>query len=172
MANFPGNGTAVVQAGDNMWTISKQLLIYEGTSNPTDTQIANKSNWLVSLNKLKNANLIHPGQVLKTCTTTTTNSSLSIVSNGAGTGSNSAVIESIGFQSGTDRTLFVTWTWSKHDTTKEYKFEWYYDTGDSLEWFHHSSGSTKYMHTTWAPPENAKRVKFMVQPIANTKEAK
>ena len=42
-------------------------------------------------------------------------------------------IEKFGLQTGTERTIFATWKWSKSHT-KEYKCSWYYATGDGV-WF-------------------------------------
>ena len=168
MAEWLGNGTVRVQSGDTLWAIAKFVLTKEGVAKPTDTQIANKVNSIAKLNNIKNTNLIYPGQVFKISTSSKTSSS---GSSGSGSKSNAPVIQTIGIQSGTDRTLFATWTWTKHSTTKEYQYEWYFDTGDSLEWFYGGGGSSgTCQHQTFTPSENAKRVKFMVKPIAKTKE--
>lgn len=171
MPKCPGNGTVIVEAGDNLWKVSKFVLQYEGNANPTNTQIANLSNKIAKINNIQNTNLIYAGQVFKVYENA--GGSGSSGSSGTGNTSNSPVITSMGIQSGTDRTVFATWTWHKHDTTKEYKYEYYYDTGDSLEWFYGGGGSCETrQHATFTPPENAKRVKFMVKPIAKSKEAK
>lgn len=167
MPHCPGNGTVVVEAGDNLWSISKYVLVYEGNKNPTNTQIQNKSDQIARLNVIANKNLIYPGQVFKTCASTgstTTNEN-------SKNKSNAPVITSMGIQSGTDRKVFATWTWGKHDTTEEYEYEWYFDAGDSVEWHHGGDGSSgKRLNCTFDPPENAIRVKFMVRPIAMTKK--
>ena len=159
MAEWLGNGTVRVQSGDTLWAISKFVLSKEGVTKPTEVQINNKIDSIASLNSIKDRNLIYAGQVLKISTSSSSSSK---------TGSNAPVIQTIGIQSGTSRTVFATWTWEKHVTTKEYQYEWYYDTGDSLEWFH-GGGPTSCgtrQHQTFEAPTNAKRVKFMVKPIA------
>lgn len=148
------DGTYTVKKGDNLWDIAAELL---GSGS--------KCYQIAQLNNISDANKIYVGQVLKLSASTSSSTTA---------GGNAPVVQTIGVQNGTDRTLFATWTWSKHDTTKEYEYEWYYDTGDSLEWFHGggpiSCGTRQ--HTTFSPPANAKRVKFMVRAIAKDKEAK
>lgn len=153
MAKDNGNGTVTVEKGDNLWNIAKKFL-GDGS----------KCYQIARLNNISDANKIYPGQVIKLSESTANKGT----SNNSG---NAPVITSMGIQNGTDRTIFVTWTWHKHDTTKEYEYEYYYDTGDSLEWFH-GGGPTSCgtrQHVTFSPPENAKRVKFVVRPIAKSK---
>ena len=155
MAKDNGNGTVTVEKGDNLWNIAAKFL---GSGS--------KCYQIARLNNISNANLIYPGQVLKISETTAT------ASTGAASGNtaNAPVIQTIGVQNGTDRTIFATWTWHKHDSTKEYEYEWYYDTGDSLEWFYGGGGTCgTRQQQTFTPAENAKRVKFMVRPIAKSK---
>lgn len=147
------DGTYTVKSGDNLWNIAAELL---GSGS--------KCYQIARMNNISNANLIRPGQILKISETTANTSSPANTSN-------APVIQTIGVQNGTDRTIFVTWTWHKHDTTKEYEYEWYYDTGDSLEWFYGGGGSCgTRQHVTFTPDQIAKRVKFMVRPIAKSKE--
>lgn len=155
MAKDNGNGTVTVEKGDNLWNIAAKFL---GSGS--------KCYQIARLNNISDANKIYPGQVLKLSETTASTSTT------ANKG-NAPVIQTIGVQNGTDRTLFATWTWREDrlETTKEYEYEYYYDTGDALEWYYGGGGSSgTRQHVTFTPPEHAKRVKFMVRPIAKNKE--
>lgn len=166
MPRCPGDGTVIIEEGDSLWKAAKYVLQYEGNANPTNTQIANLINRIASINNISNPNLVYPGQVFKVHQSTSASNSSTSANK-----SNAPVITSMGIQSGTDRLIFATWTWEKHDETKEYEYEYYYDTGDSLEWFH-GGGTTcgTRQHVTFSPPDNAKRVKFMVRAIAKSRE--
>lgn len=163
MPKCPGNGTVIIEEGDSLWKAAKFVLQYEGKPT-TNTQIANLVNKIVKLNNISNPNLVYAGQVFKLYESAGTSNSSSSENK-----SNAPVITSMGIQSGTERNIFATWTWYKHDSTKEYEYEYYYDTGDSLEWFY-GGGTTcgTRQHVVFTPPENAKRVKFMVRPIAKS----
>lgn len=87
--------------------------------------------------------------------------------------SNQAIITAFGIQSNTERTLFATWAFDR-DYIDHYECKWYYATGDktdagSLIWFEASNdepkAEIKYSILS-SPPDNAKRVKFVVTPIA------
>lgn len=154
-----------VQSGDTLWSIATALLQKQNPDKtPTKKQIQNKINEIAKLNKIKNTNLIKAGQVFKLSSSSTDKTS--------GNKSNAPVITSMGIQSGTDRTVFATWTWDKHDETDHYEYEWYYDAGDSIEWYHGGGPTScnKLLHVTFTPEEKAKRVKFMVKPIAKTEK--
>lgn len=75
-------------------------------------------------------------------------------------------IKAFGLQSNTDSTIYATWTWTKSHT-KEYKFIWYYATGDGV-WFIGNEGTTTSKQTTYSAPSNATKVKFKVKPISTT----
>lgn len=167
MPRCPGNGTVIIESGDSLWKAAKFVLQFEGKT-VTNAKINDLVNRIVKINNIANPNLVYAGQVFKVYENA--GGSGSSGSSSTGNTSNSPVITSMGIQSGTDRTVFATWTWHKHDTTKEYQYEWYYDTGDSLEWFYGGSGSCgTRQHQTFTPAENAKRVKFIVKPIAKSK---
>jgi len=80
------------------------------------------------------------------------------------TKSNKATIKQFGLQSGSDSTIFASWTWTK-DHTENYKVKWSYDTGDGI-WFVGSDSTTEYKQSTYSMPSNAKRVKFIVKPVS------
>lgn len=78
--------------------------------------------------------------------------------------SSTAVIEYFGLQTGTDRSVYATWTWNQ-DNTEEYKVKWYYNTGD-IVWFIGNDSTTKEKQSIYSAPSNAIEVKFTVQPIS------
>ena len=80
------------------------------------------------------------------------------------TKSNKATIKQFGLQSGSDSTIFASWTWTK-DHTENYKVKWSYDTGDGI-WFVGSDSTTEYKQSTYSMPSNAKRIKFIVKPVS------
>ena len=66
---------------------------------------------------------------------------------------NSATITKFGLQTGSDRTLYATWSWSKSHTAN-YEIRWTYSTGDGGE-FVGSSSTTTEKQSTYSIPENA-----------------
>ena len=117
---------------------------------------------LVKLNNIKNKNLIYVGQ--KITISSSTKASTAKKTTTKTTSANQATVNHFGLQSGTDSTLFATWTWSKSNT-ENYRYIWYYDTGDSV-WFIGSDSTTTDKQCTYSIPNNAKRVKFKVKPIS------
>lgn len=112
---------------------------------------------LVSLNNIKNPDLIIIGQVLRLtddAPKTTTKSS-----------QNCAVIELFGIQSNTERTMYATWVWNKTSDLENYQVMWYYATGDGV-WFVGNDSTTEYTQSIYTPPSNATKVRFKVKPIA------
>lgn len=71
-----------------------------------------------------------------------------------------------GLQTGTTRTLYAVWQWSKNNT-EEYQVRWSYDTGDGV-WFRSSDTTVtvNLKQTTYNAPDNAKSVRFTVRPVA------
>lgn len=67
-------------------------------------------------------------------------------------------------QSGTERTLFATWT-CREDYVENYQVMWQYDTGDGV-WFIGNDSTTDIMQSTYSAPENAKIVKFKVKAVS------
>lgn len=116
-------------------------------------------NNLVNLNNISNPDYIVVGQVLRldSSTASTTKTTVS---------QSKPVISLFGVQSNTERTLYVTWNWSRSHT-KEYKVMWYYATGDGI-WFVGNDSTTTYKQSLYTPPENATKVKFRVKAISTT----
>ena len=79
---------------------------------------------------------------------------------------NSATIKKFGLQTGSDRTLYATWSWSKPHT-ENYEIKWTYSTGDGVE-FVGSSSTTTEKQSTYSIPDNAVTVTFCVKPISET----
>jgi len=70
----------------------------------------------------------------------------------------------VDLQTGTDRTVFAKWEWSKKNT-ENYSVKWHYYTGDRW-WFVGSETTTIVNRTTYSAPENATAVRVSVKPIA------
>lgn len=79
---------------------------------------------------------------------------------------NTATITKFGLQTGSDRTLYATWSWSK-DHTENYEIRWTYSTGDGVE-FVGSASTTDEKQSTYSIPANAVAVMFCVKPISET----
>lgn len=145
----------------------------------TLSKIASANNttvaYLAKINNIANPDKIYIGQVIKlvetvsakkpTSNTTSSNSSSSSKS------SNTAKITGFGLQSGTDRTIYATWSWNKSNTDK-YDIRWYYSTGDGVRFIgsqEEKSFTNATPQSTYTAPENAVSVKFQVKPISKTK---
>lgn len=68
-------------------------------------------------------------------------------------------------QTGTDRTLYATWSWSKSGTDK-YDVYWDYKTAGKSIWFVGSHGTSDTKQSTYSAPSNAIKVRFKVRAIA------
>ena len=79
---------------------------------------------------------------------------------------NSATITKFGLQTGSDRTLYATWSWSKANTAN-YEIRWTYSTGDGVD-FIGSSSTTTDTQSTYSIPDNAVAVMFCVKPVSET----
>lgn len=125
--------------------------------------------FLANINNIPDPNKIYVGQVIKLYETASTSSSGSSSSNSSSSSSNSntVTIKQFGLQSGTDRTLFITWEWNKSNT-KEYQVRWYYATGDGVA-FIGSDSTVTLKQSTYTAPENATKVDVYIKPISKTK---
>lgn len=161
MAILSSDGKSVtVVKGD---TLSQIAVTYASTIG-SGLSLSQRINRLVSLNGIKNPDYIVVGQVIK----------LTEGASGGGSGSTSstnttsrATINVFGLQSDTDRTVYATWTWSKSNT-EHYQVMWYYDTGDGV-WFIGNNGTVEDTQSLYTAPSNAKRVKFKVKPVSQTR---
>lgn len=160
--------TYTVVRGDCLWSIASRYL-------------GSGRNWtvLADLNGIsRDRPIIYPGQVLKLDASG---------DSGGGSGGGTVtppdpppiekctslpIIQYFGLQAGTDRTVFVAWTWGK-ENTKNFQVMWYYDTGNGI-WFVGSDSTTSEGLTqeeqvvTYTAPSNAKAVKCKIKPISTT----
>lgn len=81
-----------------------------------------------------------------------------------------ATITNFGIQTGSENTLFATWSWGKSHTD-HYIVRWYYATGDGV-WFGPQEDTPKVKQATYSIPANAKKVKFIVKPVSTTHKVK
>ena len=73
----------------------------------------------------------------------------------------------LGIQSGTDRTVYATWTWNVQNTAG-YVIRWSYATGDGV-WFKGNSETVTAKQAVYSAPSNATGVLFIVTPVAKTR---
>ena len=73
---------------------------------------------------------------------------------------------------GTDRTVFVTWAWSKKNTTG-FRVKWYYTSGNKKDKDHYlyflasdTTVASGIKQASYTAPANAKKVRVEVKPIA------
>lgn len=71
----------------------------------------------------------------------------------------------VAIQTGTDRTLYATWDWTKSSTTSNYSVKWDYATGDGV-WFNGEDSTAKEKQALYNAPSNATKVRFKVRPNA------
>lgn len=148
MAKLSSDGKSVtVEKGDTLSEIAKKY-----GNGLTVKQLA-------SINNISDPDLIYVGQVIKLSGTAGSSDDSS--------DSSVATIEHFGIQSNSDNVIFATWKWSKKNTDN-YKYEWYYGTGDDV-WFVGEQSTTTNKQSTYTIPSNAKRVRFRVKPISKKK---
>ena len=151
--------TYTVKSGDCLWNIAQ-------------SKLGNPYRWteIADLNGISRSNpVINPGDVL-----TLPDSSSGTTGSNKNT-SNKVRIEYFGLQAGTDRTVYVTWSWSKANT-KSYKVYWYYTTGNNI-WFNGTTANNEVderhpensRQSTYSAPSNAYKVKVIVKPISETR---
>lgn len=80
--------------------------------------------------------------------------------------SSKPIIKKFGLQTGTDRTIYATWDWSK-EHTDHYQVKWYYATGDSV-WFEGENTTVNIKQSTYSAPSNATKVKLLVKAVSKT----
>lgn len=154
MAKLSSDGNSViVEKGDSLWSIA-QAHLGDGAKYPQ----------LAQINNIPSPYYIYIGQTIKLKATSVSSSSAKSTSNSSST----VTIKAFGLQSDTDRTIFITWDWSKSNT-EHYRVIWYYDTGDSV-WFIGSDSTTKDKQSTYNAPTNAKRIRVKVKPISKTRK--
>lgn len=68
-------------------------------------------------------------------------------------------------QTGTDRTLYATWSWNKSGTDK-YEVNWDYRTAGKSIWFDGNHGTSDSKQSTYSPPDNAIKVRVKIRAVA------
>jgi hypothetical protein len=139
---------------------------YTVKSGDTLSGIASKYNTtvnnLVKLNNIKDPNKIVVGQKIIISGASASDTKKTTTTAAA----TKAKVTAFGVQSGTTRTMYATWDWTRSNT-KEYKVKWYYATGDGVAFLGgESTASTKSF--TFNPPDNATAVSFYVKPVSKT----
>ena len=153
MATLSNDGNSVtVQKGDSLWGIA-QTYLGDGT----------KYTYLAQLNDISSPYYIYVGQTIKIKATSVSSSTAKNTT----TNDSTVTINAFGLQSNTDRTMFVTWKWSKSNTDK-YQVIWYYDTGDHV-WFIGNDSTVTDPQSTYNAPTNAKRIGVKIKPISKTR---
>lgn len=71
-------------------------------------------------------------------------------------------------QSGTTRTVFATWKWTRSNT-QEYSVKWDYTTGDGVGFKGEETTVTK-TNSVYTPPDNAVTVNVRIRPIAKKRK--
>lgn len=151
--------TYTVKRGDTLWGIS---------SGPYGSSIAGstinaKVDTLVSLNNIKNRDLIYVGQVLKlsgesTSTPTTDNKTVTIT--GFGLQANDT----------TGRAMYATWSHTR-DNTKCYKYRWYeyiYGGWQKIVETETTDADKESCYCTHTANANSLKVKFTAIPVSDT----
>lgn len=147
--------TYTVVSGDCLWTIAERYL----GSGLRWTELAD-------LNGISRSNTtIYPGQVLQLDVEPAPPETVQPQP----TYSTEATIQYFGLQSGTDRTVYATWTWDRGNT-KEYKTRWWYCVDENVPILG-SESTTEWTHSVYTAPANAKRTWFHVKPISETYKA-
>ena len=72
-------------------------------------------------------------------------------------------------QSGTERTMYASWTWDQGNTG-EYEVAWDYTTAGSGIWFEGASETVTYKNATYSAPSNASRIRCRVHPVAKNRK--
>lgn len=165
--------TYTVKRGDSLWKIART---YPSSIAGSNTNA--KINTLVSLNGIKNRNLIYVGQVLKLSGSGSTSSS----SSAASTPSKQPTVDAFGLQSANEtssknRAMYAAWTFSGTYASKtaKYKYRWtQYKNGN---WVLGSEEDTTaaddiYCYSEWSADAQATKVRFQVKPIPTTHEEK
>lgn len=141
----------VIKTGDCLWNIAKDKL-----GDPLRwTEIA-------KLNGIDPNNpIIYTGDTLKMPSSSSSGSSSSNSSSGGG---GQATILFFSLLAGSQREMFVAWSWN-NGQTENYEVKWVYGTGQGFEVIG-TKTTTDERQSTYSAPENAEYVGVYVKPIS------
>jgi len=149
----------IVKRGDSLWKIAT-----DHASKIAGSTTQAKINTLVSVNGIKNPNLIYVGQNIYFSGSAAGNTT----SSSATQNSNAVKIDGFGLQAGstTGRDMFAHWTWTR-ENTKHYRVRWEWYVNGHKEWetfeieepYHNKSGI----------PQEASYAQVFILPVAKNK---
>ena len=166
-----GLRTYKVERGDTLWGICR-----EHGSSIAGNSIQEKINTLVRLNGIANPNLIIVGQVLTLSEGGGSSSGSSSSSSSSSSAPTAVTIKLFGLQAQdtSGRAMYVTWSWSRANTS-HYTVRWRY-YADGVWWIGNESDTTshesEYCQSTYNAPSNAKKVRVSIKPISTTYKEK
>lgn len=145
--------SVVVQRGDTLSEIAVEFKSYTGGK--TYQQLA-------AINNISNPDLIYVGQTIKFESSDTSSSSTAKPS------AKTVTKKQFGLQASVTAKdiLLAVWQWDRPNTD-HYELKWKYWTTDKI-WFTEREETTTYTYATFDIPENAKKVRLTVKPIAKT----
>lgn len=164
MAILSSDGTYVtVQAGDSLWKIARE---YKNCK--TDAEIKHMVGKLAEYNNISDhPDLIYVGQkiyLISGQVQTKNNNTNQVKINHFGL----VARDEAGYD---NRTILVTWTWSKSGTAS-YLVKWEYDTGDGI-WIEGNGKGASVEHpskqATYDAPAQAKKVRVKVLAVSETR---
>ena len=164
MAILSSDGKYVtVEKGD---TLSQIAVDYAGGYSKYKT--------LATINNIENPDKIYVGQKIYL-----NSNDVSELASSTSANSNNVTITQFGLQSNTERTLFVTWTWTQENNTKEYKVVWYYATGDGVSFIGNNGSNavdedlpSASRQSIYDIPDKATKVWVKIKPISKEDDKK
>lgn len=162
MAKLSADGTYVtVESGDSLSEIAQD---YGGGTSQTQA--------IANYNNISNINFISVGQKIYLPGKTASTTSPPSTDIDTKTYSNKVTIKKFGLQSNADNTLFVSWSWAKHDQTEKYRIKWmcltkdgtYFNTINDLTADH--DDPSPYLIDTYQIPAYAVQVSVSVLPVS------
>lgn len=159
--------TYTVKWGDNLTKIADGRCGKNVAASISGSTVSAKVNTLVSLNNIRNRNLIYVGQVLKLSGSGSSSSSSS-----TSTKPDVPTITGFGLQSEdtTGRAMYVAWSYSRSNV-KNYKVRWSYYANNM--WMapvdqETAEAGSEFCNDTYSAPSNASKVKVKVLAISDT----
>lgn len=161
----------IVKRGDTLWGIASTF-----GSRISGNTINAKIDTLVSVNGIKNRNLIYVGQEINFSNSGNTSSSAAASTTPIAT---APTVTGFGLKSTEEsgdtknRAMFATWKWDRTSTTKCFKAHWQYYDPDMGQWVlgveqETSSADEWNCYHTYSAPESATKVRFWVMAVSAT----